>query len=243
MLKPASPSLHFPLAFCALLALGACLDHSAPLTGPRGKGQDSITLGPDVGRPVEPDGGNGGSGNAFDRLPIRERFDSSLQAMRRLKSLSKDSYAYVVGGTWWIGNEDSTRVTWSYGTAAAREVWYTWWSEDQLNLFQNKGHFREGAGEIGSHPQGAQALSLDSLYAICRLHLPSDTGTNRWFSLDSNRILRQCGSYDPMWQDVFPQVEIERVEWFVPKLVTDTVPACIMIAPRPDQQVWLSAEE
>ena len=226
MPQPAAPSLHVPLAFCALFALGACLDHSAPLTGPQGgKGQDSLVRGPDVGRPVEP-GGRIVSRADFDRLPIKDRFDSSLKALNRRKSLSKDSYVYVVGGNWWIGEQDSTRVTWSYGAAAVREVWYTWWSEDQLNLFRNQGHFRETAGAIGSHPEGARALSLDSLYEICRRILPLETGPNNWFSLDSNLILRQCGSYDPMWQDVQPQVDLERVEWLVPNPVTDTVPAC-----------------
>lgn len=77
----------------------------------------------------------------------------------------------------------------------------------------------------------------------CRVHLPKDSGVNNWSNLDSNRILGFCGSYDGTRADVTPQAKLREVDWVLPKITTDTVPACIMIPPRPEQLHRMPAAE
>jgi hypothetical protein len=79
---------------------------------------------------------------------------------------------------------------------------------------------------------------LDSLYETCRAHLPADTGFQKWFSVDSNRILRQCGSYrGACMDDCPPQVDLRWVEWNLP-----AVQECLLIAPRVERDTILLIE-
>lgn len=236
MPKPAVPALHAPLALCALFALGACLDNSMPVTP--GTGTDT-EIGRSDDRVVPKDTGKGPV--PFESLSIRERFDSSYAAFRALKARSFDAYRYVVSDPTPMGWNDSTIVSWSAGRAKSREVWYTDWTSDNLHLMATRKNFLEEAGRVGARSEGHPALSLDSLYELCRRNLPDDTGRMKWFSLDSDRILRQCGSYGKTsicTDECGPQVDLDRVEWFVSRPLPE--PVCIYPA-LPIEQVIQAA--
>jgi hypothetical protein len=167
--------------------------------------------------------------------------DSSLRTWRRLKDHVRGGYAYTrvrvspvdpATDSTLDSAEDSTRVVFAGGRAAARETWATLWMMvfvDYVRVDSSGGVVSAGhppatrermhaceQEDIGFYHYGDPAVPLDSLYAECADIVRRDPAGAR-VSVDADFLLKGCApgpAACPAGGAACPaDIRISRIEW------------------------------
>jgi hypothetical protein len=153
-------------------------------------------------------------GDRLEGLSREHRLDSSLKALELMKAKTGGDYRYRRGFASWTGSSGETWIRVDDGVVIRRE--YSSRHLDSAGRTVAGPAYVEEGPDVGSHGEGHPAVTLDSLYRLCRESLRADTATH-WVGLhlDHNYILSGCGNVPKGVVDNFGglQVGLDEVRW------------------------------
>jgi hypothetical protein len=140
---------------------------------------------------------------------------TSQQQWEKEKPRHENSYAYTVMVSSFAGFGSTTVVTVTNGTVTGRSF-ESFTTDGGTGAKTVTRSWSETAGDLMSHQEGAEAVTLDVIYDTCRQEwLTANTKTHQtYFENKHNGIISLCGYLRKGCQDdCFEGVNISTFEW------------------------------
>ncbi len=149
-----------------------------------------------------------------DQDARQNQFEKSKKSWQVLKSENNESYRYQVSTASWTGYSSITTISVLNGAVTKRE--FESYNSDNQGGKELVHSYVEVGEEIGADVEGADPLTLDELYDICKKeYLTVDSNTNTvYFTEFDNGLVQSCG-YVPnnCVDDCFRGFTLSIIEW------------------------------
>lgn len=155
--------------------------------------------------------------SSCSRIEYGSDFDKSREAWLDFKSEYNNTYRYQVTTTSWTGFSTGTVISVDKGRIVRREYEATEMVLDGQGRGPTQnvvGHWIESEGEIGSHTEGAAAVTLDEVYSRAKNEwLKKRDDATVYFKAENRGMISLCGYVpDGCQDDCFHGIHIGYVE-------------------------------
>ncbi|MBD3626793.1 MAG: hypothetical protein HUJ21_01610 [Cyclobacterium sp.] len=148
-------------------------------------------------------------------LEHQNDFEASQATWMNFKESSDNSYTYTVVFGSWVGFSWETTLTVIDGSVAKRHFKYTTLPEDlSEEIPEEELEWTEEEGELGSHQNGAEPLTLDEVYTKAQQEwLVERENAVTYFERENNGMISTCGYVENNCvDDCFIGIKIARIE-------------------------------
>lgn len=150
-----------------------------------------------------------------DDLEHQNDFEASQTAWLDFKESSGNSYTYTVVFGSWVGFSWETTLTVIDGSISKRHFKYTTLPEDlSEEIPAEELEWTENEGELDSHQNGAEPMTLDEVYAKAQQEwLVKRENAETYFETENNGMISTCGYVENNCaDDCFVGIKIDRIE-------------------------------
>ncbi len=149
-----------------------------------------------------------------DSIERQEEFDISQNRWLDFKSESKNSYTYTVRNSSWAGFSSETSIFVENGIVTQRDFELILTDNTTIDILEEDQQWSETLSEIGSHPNGAEAITLDEIYTKAENNwLVERNKTTIYFETDNDGMISLCGFVENNCiDDCFIGVQIISIE-------------------------------
>lgn len=121
-------------------------------------------------------------------------FEKSYKEWLSFKKGSGNSYQYTVAWSSWTGMSWQTVITVRHGKVVKRNFQYFLPADWPVEIPADKKAWTENEGGINSHQDGAEAVTLDEIYAKTRNYwLKKRDNVKTYFEAKNNGLISSCG--------------------------------------------------
>lgn len=132
---------------------------------------------------------------AFD-----SEFDISLELWNKRKKINGASYLYTVSSVSVFGFGSNTTLTVNNGIVISRAYEAYNYNEGNKEITES---WTENQNELGTHNDGAEAISLDKIYAICKSDILTVNEDENYitFLTENDGVVSTCSYFPKNCQD------------------------------------------
>ncbi|MDN6280697.1 MAG: hypothetical protein L0J45_06805 [Psychroflexus sp.] len=147
-------------------------------------------------------------------IEYQSTFETSQKAWLEFKESTDNSYQYTVSKNFWTGSRWETQITVENGIITERNFKYTSTRGLSDDFPKNKHKWVETKKEIGTHENGAEALTLDEIYRRAEhAWLIERENAKTYFMTENNGLISTCGYVENRCaDDCFRGVTIDHIE-------------------------------
>ena len=141
-------------------------------------------------------------------------YTESLATWRDLRDQHGNDYVYQTYTSSWIGVQTTTTLTVTDGVVVRRD--YERQMRNDAGQYELTLSYSETSGDVGSHEEGAEPVTIDKLYQTCvGKYLNVDENRNQiYFDTEETGIMTNCGyTPDNCQDDCYTGFRIEFLEW------------------------------
>ncbi len=158
-------------------------------------------------------------GNIFyacnsDDLAYSSEYEKSKAVWLEFKSSSNNTYSYTVVNSSWVGIGSKTALSIQDGIITQRDFEYTFADGVPDDFHETELRWTETGVEIGTHEVGAEALTLDEVYARAESDwLLERADATITFETANEGMISTCGYVpDGCADDCFRGIQISSIE-------------------------------